>query len=271
MSGTIVLPKNVPIDSITIGKVRNMGNNHGKMAYLSLNDENFIFQLPEMSSPFGMSSWTNDDNGNTKYWIDLSFRDIENRVPLQVFKKLIEDIDEKVIQHAFDNSNIFFKKKYTNIDIVREFFTNSIKYPKDKETGEITDKWPPTFKVTLPQRDGEFNFEAYNKKKESINLKDIQTKGSKMTTLIKCGGIWIAGGNKFGITWKVVQILVVPYEKINGFAIMDNPEDKMKGKNDDEDDDNDESNDISNKLGATHLVDDDDSDDDSDENKSDSN
>jgi len=266
MSGNIVLPKNVPIDSIAVGKVKTLGNGVTKMAYLTMNKENFIFQLPEMSSPFGMSHWENE-NGTTKYWIDLSFRDIEDRIPLQVFKKLIEDIDEKVIQHAFDNSNEFFKKKYSSIEVVRALFTNSIRYPKDKETGEIITKWPPTFKITLPQRDGEFSFEAYDKKKNSVNLKEISTKGSKMTTLIQCGGIWIAGG-KFGITWRAVQIQVIPYTKINGFAIMDNPEDKMKGKSDDDDDDNndDDNNDNDKKLGLLALVDDDDTDDDDDNN-----
>tara|TARA_B110000211_G_C14058975_1_gene544669 strand:+ start:1443 stop:2204 length:762 start_codon:yes stop_codon:yes gene_type:complete len=234
MSGSVILPKNVSIDSISAGKVKTLGNGVTKMAYLTLNDENFILQLPEMSSPFGMSSWANDQGG-TKYWIDLSFRDIENRLPLQVFKKLIEDIEEKVIQHAFTNSNEYFKKKYTNIEVVRALFSHSIKYPKDKTTGEVTDKWPPTFKVTLPQRDGEFSFQAYDKKKDSVNLKDIQTKGSKMTSLIQCGGIWIAGG-KFGITWRAVQVQVIPYIKINGFAILDNPEDNITLNAEDEED-----------------------------------
>ena len=107
MSGSVILPKNVSIDSISAGKVKTLGNGVTKMAYLTLNEDNFILQLPEMSSPFGMSSWANDQGG-TKYWIDLSFRDIENRLPLQVFKKLIEDIEEKVIQHAFTNSNEYF-------------------------------------------------------------------------------------------------------------------------------------------------------------------
>ena len=112
MSGTIVLPKNVPIDSIQIGKVRTLGNGVTKVAYITKNGDNVIYQFPEMGAPFGMGSWRND-NGTTKYWFDLSFRDIETRIPLQVTKKFIEDIDEKVIQHALDNSHEFFKKKYT--------------------------------------------------------------------------------------------------------------------------------------------------------------
>jgi len=252
MSGNIVLPKNVPIDSICVGKLKTLGNGVTKMAYLTMDGENFIFQLPEMSSPFGMSQWEND-NGSTKYWIDLSFRDIQDRIPLQVFKKLIEDIDEKIIMHAFENSNEFFKKKYTNIEVVRALFSPSIRYPKDKETGEIITKWPPTYKITLPQRNGEFSFEAYDKKKNSVNLKEISTKGSKMTSLVQCGGIWVAGG-KFGITWRAIQVQVVPYIKINGFSIMNNPEDKMKGNDDDDDDDNDNEK----KLGLLGLVDDED-------------
>jgi len=259
MSGSIFLSKNVPINTISVGKVKTLGNGVTKMAYLTKDSDNFILQLPEMSVPFGMSQWDND-NGTTKYWLDLSFRDIDTRVPLQVFKKLIEDIDEKVIQHAYENSNEFFKKKYTNIEVVRALFTHSIKYPKDKETGEIITKWPPTFKITLPQRDGEFSFEAYDKKKNSVNLKEVSTKGSKMTTLIQCGGIWIAGG-KFGITWRAVQLLVIPYTKINGFSIVNNPEDKIKGTDDDDDDDDDDKNDNNTKMSSLEIIEDDDEDD----------
>ena len=55
MSGSVILPKNVSIDSISAGKVKTLGNGVTKMAYLTLNEDNFILQLPEMSSPFGMS------------------------------------------------------------------------------------------------------------------------------------------------------------------------------------------------------------------------
>merc|ERR1712113_309930 len=54
-----------------------------------------------MYAPFGVNQYQ-QDNGNVKYSIRLSFDGIEDRVSLQVFKKLFEDIDNKVSQHAFE-------------------------------------------------------------------------------------------------------------------------------------------------------------------------
>ena len=255
MSGAVVLPKNVEVASLKIGKPKKLGNSLANIAHISLNDENFAFQIPEMSSPFGKSSW-NNDNGTTKHWIDLSFRDIDKRLPLQVFKKLIEEIDEKIVQHAFDNCNEFFKKKYSSIDVVRALYTSSIRYPKDKSTGEITDKYPPTFKVTLPQKNGEFNFEAYNRKKELIDINTIDTKGSMICSIVQCGGIWIAGG-KFGVTWRVVQLEVTPKTNIKGYSFIKNPEDRIVKVDEDEDV---PTNELSNLI-----VDDDEDDDDDDD------
>lgn len=262
MSNMVVLPKNVNIDNIKIGKVKKLGSSLANISHISLNDENFALQLPEMNSPFGKSSWTND-NGTTKHWVDLSFRDIEKRIPLQVFQNLIKNIDEKIVKHAYENCNEFFKKKYNNIDVVRALFTQSIRYPKDKITGEITDKWPPTFKITLPQKNGEFNFEAYNRKKELIDINDIETKGSMICSIIQCGGIWIAGG-KFGVTWRVIQLEITPKSKITGYSFINNPEDRIA--NVDDDDENDDNvNVVKKSIQKNMFIDDNDNDsDDSD-------
>merc|ERR1711998_65951 len=34
-------------------------------------------------------------------------------------------------------------------------------------------------------------------------------------TIIQCGGIWVANG-KFGVTWKLCQVIVKPTEKVFG-------------------------------------------------------
>lgn len=255
MSGNVVLPKNVDINNIKIGKPKKLGNSLAKIAHITLNDENVAFQLPEMNAPFGKGCWEND-NGTTKHWIELSFRDIEKRLPLQVFKKFIDDFDEKMVQYAYDNSHEFFNKKYTNIEVVRALYTPSIRYPKDKETGEITDKYPPTYKMNLPQKNGQFTFELYNRKKELIDINSVETKGSMITAIVQCGGLWIAGG-KFGATWRNLQMEITPKSNIKGYAFINNPEDRITQVEDDDDDVEVPTTKLSNLI-----VDDDDEDDD---------
>lgn len=245
---------------VKIGTIKTLSNG-GKMAYVSYKDRSLAIQIPEMYAPFGMNTYVNEDTGIQKHSIELSFRNIDDRESLQKFKKFIEDIDSKVIETAFQNSQAWFKKKYSSKEVLEALYTSSVKYPKDKETGEIITKYPPTFKVNLPEREGSFRFEAYNKNQESVNLKEITTKGSKFICIIQCGGVWIAGG-KFGVTWKAVQLQVTPPQTISGFSIKN-------VKSDNIDDDNEEDiSEVTQKLDSTEVDDsdeDDDEDDDSDD------
>jgi hypothetical protein len=84
--------------------------------------------------------------------------------------------------------------------------------------------YPPTIKLQLRQRDGKFETQVYDDKKRPLTdvpLEDILVKGSVITSLIQCTGVWFAGG-KFGLSWKAIQIRAdkVP-ESIRGFAFLE--------------------------------------------------
>jgi len=84
--------------------------------------------------------------------------------------------------------------------------------------------YPPTLKVQLRKRDGKFETEVYDDKKRplaDIPLEDIIVKGSVLTALIQCTGVWFAGG-KFGLSWKAIQIRAdkVP-QSLRGFAFLE--------------------------------------------------
>lgn len=229
---SICVPSDVNVQlEVDVGDVKSLSNG-GKMCFVGRKGKPLIIQTPEMYGPFGMNAFTNEDTGVTKYSLDLSFRDMANRESLQQLMKMQKEIDEKLVQTAFDNSQSWFKKKYTSKEVVEALYTSPLKYPKDKETGEIIDKYPPTLKVNLPHRDGEFKLEAYDKNADPIDLGAITTKGAKFTCLLQCGGVWLAGG-KFGTTWKVVQIQVTPPSTISGFSFKKVEGDKI---NDNEDD-----------------------------------
>ena len=259
-SNAPVLPKNMNIDKVTIGALKTSPNGVASFAPLQFEDEMFTIQIPEMYAPFGVNQYQ-QDNGNVKYSIQLSFDGIEERVSLQVFKKLFEDIDNKVSQHAFENSNEYFKKKFTSIDVVKAIFTPSIKYPIDKMTGEVSTQWAPKVKIDLEMRKGEFMFQCFDKKRNPMDILGTDLKRAKMTMIIQCGGIWVVGG-KFGIKWKAKQILCKPAQNFKQFAFVTNPEDNIDDNDDDDDDDNKSKNDIVSNTNALLINDDDDDDDD---------
>lgn len=217
-----LIPSDFDISNVKYSAVRSLDNG-GKVIYLSYNGAPLVLQTPEMHAPFGISKWDNEKGGN-KVTVDLSFKGKDTRPVLAKFFENFGALDEKLVKDGAENSVTWLKKKYAE-NVVKEFYTPIIKYAKDKNTGEPSDKYPPTFKVTLPKKDGKYTFEVYNQDKQQVNLDDIELKGAKITALIQCLGIWVAG-QKYGLSWKVLQMKVVPQSKINGYSFKELKDDK---------------------------------------------
>ena len=226
MSSTITLPKEFDINNVSFSDVR-MLDNGGKVVYVSYNNAPMILQTPQMVAPFGMSQWENEGKSNTKYTIDLSFKAMDKNPSMQAFYNALEEIDAKLVKDGFKHQQTWFKgKKYNSEEIVEALYTPLIRHAKDRQTGEITDKYPPTFKLTVPYKDGKFTCEAFDDARNSVDIATVETKGSKVTAIIQCMGLWFAGG-KFGSTWRIVQMKVVPNAAIRGYAFKEVAEDKL--------------------------------------------
>jgi len=228
---SICLPCDVNVESdISVGSLRTL-NSGGKMSFVSNAGKKLVFQTPEMYGPFGVSEWVNENDGSKKYDLQLSFKDIEDRKTLQQLKKFLDEIDEKVIDEAFKNSQKWFGKKYKSKEVVSALFNESVKYYKDPETGDRSDKYPANYKLKLPCRDGEFKVEAYDNKKNKIDISTSDTKGARITALVECSGVWVIGG-KFGVSYKCIQLQIKPKQTISGFSFQNIEEDKIKGDDD---------------------------------------
>jgi hypothetical protein len=207
---------------------------------MNLNRSPIVLQTPEMVVPYNVSNWNDDGKGPDKYTLDLSFKGKEGRENLNTFFEKIVALDKKLVQDGVDNSMTWLKKKYNSVDVVEALYSPLVKYAKDKTTGEITDKYPPTFKLKIPSSNGSFQCEAYDNKRKPVNLKELidsgAFKGAKVTAIIQCQGIWVAGG-KYGCSWKVLQMRVSPPQTIKGYAFKELEDDKV----DDSDIDDDES------------------------------
>lgn len=256
---SIISPTNLDIKNVIYGVPRT-NDNGGKSIYLSFNKKPIVLQTPEMFAPFGKQKWDND-KGLTKYTLDLSYKGMDTRPALETFYNKMSELDEKLIDDGLSNSFDWLKKKNVSRDVVKELYTKLVRHHIDKTTGEVTDKYPPTFKLTLPWKDGAFACEVYDGNKKIVDLATLETKGARVTAIIQCLGIWVAAG-KFGCTWKVLQMRVLPPATIKGYAfkeiesvVEDNEEDDDDDeedidpphtvlKEDNEDDDDDDNNDI---------------------------
>lgn len=233
---SIILPKDLVVSNVSFGAPRNLDNG-GRAIYMSFNKAPIVLQTPEMIAPYGVSNW-NDD----KYTLDLSFKGKENRENLNTFFEKMVALDKKLVNDGFQNAMTWLKKSYKSEDAVEALYTPMVKYAKDKNTGEVTDKYPPTFKLKIPFTNGMFQCQVFDTKRNQMDMKQlIETgafKAAKVTAIIQCLGIWVAGG-KFGCSWKVLQMRVSPPQTIKGYAFKELEDDKASDS-DIEDDDEDE-------------------------------
>ena len=236
---SIILPSSFDVSSVSYSAPRTLDNG-GRAIYMSLNRSPIVIQTPEMVAPYGVSNWNDDGKGPDKYSLDLSFKGKEGRENLNTFFEKMVALDKKLVQDGVDNSMTWLKKKYNSVDVVEALYTPMVKYAKDKTTGEITDKYPPTFKLKIPFVNSAFQCEVYDTKRKSVNLKELidtgAFKGAKVTAIIQCLGIWVAGG-KYGCSWKVLQMRVSPPQTIKGYAFKDLEDDKVADSESDIDDD----------------------------------
>jgi hypothetical protein len=183
-----------------------------------------------------MNKWDNDGKSPCKYSLDLSFKGRESREVLNKFFEGLCELDNKLIEDGLVNSQTWFKKKHSSADVLKELYTPMVKFPKDKN-GEVTDKYPPTIKLSLPHNGTDFTCDVYDSKKNIVDLNSIETKSAKVSAIIQCMGIWMVG-SKYGVSWKVIQMKVTPPATIKGYAFKE-IEETSKDIDDDEDEDND--------------------------------
>ena len=174
---------------------------------------------------WGINEWIAEDTGKKSYDLSLQFprEDDDNYEKCKNFIKGMKELEEKLLKDALVNSKEWFGKKYDLVAVVEALFTPMLRYPKD-QNGDFDYSRAPSMRIKLPYWDGKFTCELYDLQGDMI-FPDISndvlspvsliTKGQKIATVIKCGGIWFAGG-KFGVTWKLVQAVVQPRFSLSG-------------------------------------------------------
>lgn len=242
ISSMPILPKNFDINKLSFGEPKALSTG-GKSVYVNYAGSKFLFQTPaQMKAPFGVSKWEGENGGPDKYDLQVSFDGVDARPPVRAMFDMLDSLDQHLIEYVTvpENSTKWWKgKKFPNVDVVKELYTPSIKYGKDKDTGEISTKFPPTFKMTLPHKDGKFNFTTYNAAREEVDLMELidagRTKGASVQAIVQLTSVWIVGP-KFGLSWKVYQLMLSEPAQLTGCLFQRTEED------DDDDDDEEDGN-----------------------------
>ena len=231
----MIRPRDFEISKMDYSEPKQLSNG-GKAVYLNYDNKQLVVQTPQMSCPFGLNLF--DGGDYPKYSIDMSFRGMEDSPKLREFHDMISAIDEQMIEDAVKNSMAWFKKRKQSKEVVKALYSPLIKVSRDKETGEPDGKYPATFRVKLPYRDDKFTFEAFDDKKDKIASEDVEKwmgKGCQVRCLIRCTGLWFAGG-KFGTTWRAEQVKVNPPKGLAGYSFVDDSDDEEENNEEEEED-----------------------------------
>ncbi len=198
----------------------------GKNINTNYDGSAFILQTPRMLS-FGINKWDDpkDSSVKPKLSVTLSFMGMDSNPKLQEFHQKLVDIDNWAVETAGKNSWEWLSRKNLSRETLDTIYTHCIKVPLDSQTGEPSGK-PHSMKVKLQNTASGISCAFFTKEKTSISSEDIEkyfTKGSHVRALIQCTGIWVAAG-KFGLSWKLVQIIVEPRATIGKEYAFDDSE-----------------------------------------------
>ena len=151
-----------------------------------------------------------------KFTMDLNFPLDGATTPEtdEALKKL-KEFEENLLNDAVTNSEAWFGKKQSR-EIVEYSYFPFLKYKKNKDTKAVDYSRPPSLKPKVPKYGNDWKIEIYdtnlNMLFPSPNYEtpiELVPKSSNVASVIACGGIWV-GGKGWGLTWKIVQLVVKP-------------------------------------------------------------
>jgi hypothetical protein len=210
---TVILPKNIQANKLEFSAPK-MLSNGSRTVYINYLGEKLTVQTPLMSLPYGIGDYNSKDAkpGETnikKYDIHVSFRGMDENPAMRVMLERMQEIEAKIKDDCFKNRLTWLRDDYDGIKpAVDRLFTPIVKYDKDKETGKVVGKYPPTMKLKLPfdNNTNSFTFECTDMDGAELDFESIMSKlkGAKARLIIQLGGMWFAGG-KYGCTWKIVK------------------------------------------------------------------
>jgi hypothetical protein len=183
-----------------------------KTPTLTLN--NLLFETPWMEAPFGICQYNNEkDKQEEKYYLDLSFNGYNYDTEIKHFFKVMENIDNYIINFI---ETFYHNKKETYN------YNSQIRYNKNNT------KYPPTIKLKIFKNSTKI-VDIFEKKIDDFteNIKP----NSKIKALIRCNGVWCFE-NKWGLSWKVCKLSVKQPDILIDYPFIDNNDNDNDTDND---------------------------------------
>lgn len=236
-----ILPNQLDVSKIKYSEPKTL-DNQSKTVYVNYEGDKLTVQTPMLNIPYGVNDFNKDTDQYKKYDLNISFAGANENPKIKQFMEKMEEIEERIKSDAFKNRLLWLRDDYDSMKkVVDKLFFPIVKHDKDKDTGKVMDRYPPTMKIKLPYNSmsNSFTFDAYDMDNNEINFTENmgRLKGAKCRLIIQLTGIWIAGG-KYGCTWKVLKgKFQLPSRGKYTFVEESDDEDIVEDKSEQEDED----------------------------------
>jgi hypothetical protein len=205
------------VPAVNLGEPKTNASGGKNIAVFDKNARTILcFSSPDGITTYGINTNAFDASKPPTYDMTLQLNKTEQSL---AFIQNMLDLETYIKEEAFKNSKKWFGKQVSK-EVINEFWTPFLRYPKNKDTGDIDFTKSPTLRLKLPFFDGTFKYlEVYNTSNQLIFPKpdavlgDLIPKGSEVKCLIRMNGVWLAAG-KFGLTAKPIQIITRPKTRI---------------------------------------------------------
>jgi hypothetical protein len=235
-SGNIYRANSVDFSKFTFSEptANKYGGRSSRVKYAG---QDFYIQAPRMRLPYGLGKWVDTTNPDkVKYSIDFSLAGFNKNKPEEYnprigeFFEFLNNLQKCMIDNGVKNAVTWFGKPS---ETVRKSIDNDpdtyirdlIKYPKDKQTKQVTDKYPPTFKAHVVTWDNKFIIKAYDDAGQEV--RDFETsfvKGTEAVAILKLKAASFQGKSA-GLKFDLVQIKLYRPASIPDYAFIEDDND----------------------------------------------
>jgi hypothetical protein len=201
---SVVTVSSFDAKKLSVSDVKKLDNGSSQV-YINYDGKRLRLQAPRLTVPYDAG----DYKDNKKYKVSFSFKGMDSNPKVSAYFKVLEAIDNFVIDSATKNAAKWFKMPGASRDVVGTIYTPSVKYAIDAATGDRKDL-PPTQSVALKTPKGAFDTEMYDHRNQSIEgltPVEVLRRGAEVTPIVDATGVWIAD-KKFGLSWKLHQVRI---------------------------------------------------------------
>ena len=185
----------------------------GRKICLSNKDgKNVRIQTPRMYMPFGISGFQ-PQVGATKWNLDFSMKGYDEEGNyVKNFYETLQEVEKRIIE-AVSLQSVDIFGKHMSVDELSPMFNSNIKHSPDRE---------PKFRIRVDTTaDGDIKAGIFYSEKKSINSKvenKLYSRNSGVA-ITEMNSVYFLN-RKFGVTWKLHQLVVHEPQQLKGFQFI---------------------------------------------------